>query len=118
MTIDLSKKLYRRPDEGMIRGVCAGIAHYFDVPTRLVRVIVVLSMIFGLFMLTLLAYGILAFWLEPAPPSAYEEHEGLAPGQRLDRADALLADSERQLRRVERYVTSPAFNLRNRFRQL
>ncbi|MGL9723458.1 envelope stress response membrane protein PspC [Sodalis sp.] len=118
MTVDLSKKLYRRPDEGMIRGVCAGIAHYFAVPTRLVRVIVVLSMIFGLFMLTLLAYGILAFWLEPAPPSAYQGQDGLAPGQQLDRTDELLSESERQLRRVERYVTSPAFSLRNRFRQL
>ncbi|OJT45452.1 PspC domain-containing protein, partial [Serratia plymuthica] len=51
-----SKKLYRVPEEGMVKGVCAGLAHYFDVPVRLIRVIVVLSMIFGLFFFTLVAY--------------------------------------------------------------
>ncbi|MBI3310362.1 MAG: PspC domain-containing protein, partial [Serratia liquefaciens] len=44
-----SKKLYRVPEEGMLKGVCAGLAHYFDVPVRLIRVMVVLSMFFGLF---------------------------------------------------------------------
>ncbi len=39
-----SKKLYRVPEEGMIKGVCAGLAHYFDIPVRLVRVIMVLSL--------------------------------------------------------------------------
>ncbi|WP_032487629.1 PspC domain-containing protein, partial [Yersinia pestis] len=47
-----SKKLYRVPEEGMIKGVCAGLAHYFDIPVRLVRVIMVLSLFFGLFVFT------------------------------------------------------------------
>lgn len=46
-----SKKLYRVPEEGMVKGVCAGLAHYFDVPVRLIRVMVVLSLFFGLFFL-------------------------------------------------------------------
>ena len=49
------KQLYLRPEEGMIKGVCAGIADYFAIPVRLVRIIVVLSMFFGLFMLTIAA---------------------------------------------------------------
>ncbi|MCU6172557.1 PspC domain-containing protein, partial [Enterobacter bugandensis] len=30
------KKLYRVPEEGMLKGVCAGLAHYFDIPVRLI----------------------------------------------------------------------------------
>lgn len=47
------KKLGRLPREGMVKGVCAGIAHYLDVPVKLVRLITVLSMLFGLFFITI-----------------------------------------------------------------
>lgn len=36
----------------MVRGVCAGIANYFDVPVKLVRITVVLSIFFGLALFT------------------------------------------------------------------
>ncbi len=45
--INLNKKLWRIPQQGMVRGVCAGIANYFDVPVKLVRILVVLSIFFG-----------------------------------------------------------------------
>ncbi|WP_409014049.1 PspC domain-containing protein [Arsenophonus sp.] len=32
-----ARKLYRRTDQRMIGGVCAGLAHYFDLPVNLVR---------------------------------------------------------------------------------
>lgn len=111
--------LYLRPDDGMFKGVCAGVAHYLDVPVKLVRIIVVLSMFFGLFLLTILAYAILAYWLEPAP--SVEEPAGrsrLEPAQELDLLELQLQDGGQRLREVERYVTSDAFGLRNRFRQL
>ncbi|MGQ7108988.1 PspC domain-containing protein, partial [Escherichia sp. TWPC-MK] len=47
--INLNKKLWRIPQQGMVRGVCAGIANYFDVPVKLVRILVVLSMALGTF---------------------------------------------------------------------
>lgn len=111
------RQLYLRPDEGMIKGVCAGVAQYLDVPVKLVRFIVVLSMFFGLFVLTIIAYAILAYWLEPAPA---EEPTGryILPTQQLDLLALQLRDDEQRLRQVERYVTSEAFGLRNRFRQL
>ncbi|WP_213992349.1 envelope stress response membrane protein PspC [Sodalis sp. dw_96] len=111
------KRLYRRPDEGMIKGVCAGVAHYFDIPVRLVRIIAVLSIFFGLFMLTLIAYVILAFWLEPAPADG-NDSASIPPGRQLDLLEMQFKDSEQHLRGVERYVTSEAFGLRNKFRQL
>lgn len=47
--LDLSKKLWRIPQQGMVKGVCAGIAQYLGVPVKLVRIITVLAMLFGLF---------------------------------------------------------------------
>ncbi len=118
-----NQPLYLRPEEGMFKGVCAGVARYLDVPVKLVRIIVVLSMFFGLFLLTIIAYAILAYWLEPAPAQDYAG-EGAAgrtrmpPAQQLELVELQLQDSEQHLRQVERYVTSEAFGLRNRFRQL
>ena len=34
--VNLNKKLWRIPQQGMVKGVCAGIAHYLDVPVKLV----------------------------------------------------------------------------------
>lgn len=45
--INLNKKLWRMPQKGMVRGVCAGIADYLDVPVKLVRILVVLSISLG-----------------------------------------------------------------------
>ena len=65
--LDLSKKLWRIPQQGMVRGVCAGLAHYLDVPVKLVRVVTVLSIFFGLAFITLVAYIVLSFVLDPMP---------------------------------------------------
>jgi len=111
------KQLYLRPEEGMIKGVCAGIADYFAIPVRLVRIIVVLSMFFGLFMLTIAAYVILAFWLEPAPAHT-ASGAAMTADRQLDSLEEQLRGSEQRLRQVERYVTSESFGLRNRFSQL
>lgn len=112
------KQLYLRPDEGMIKGVCAGIADYFAIPVRLVRIIMVLSTFFGFFMLTIIAYVFLAFWLEPAPANMADAAGGMTADRQLDGLEAQFRGSEQRLRQVERYVTSETFGLRNRFRQL
>lgn len=63
-----SKKLYRVPEEGRVKGVCAGLAHYFDVPVRLIRVMAVLSL-FSAYFYSLWRpisrwYG---YWMKPQP---------------------------------------------------
>ncbi|MBK4715862.1 MULTISPECIES: envelope stress response membrane protein PspC [Tenebrionibacter/Tenebrionicola group] len=110
------RKLWRIPQRGMIKGVCAGLACYLNVPVKLVRLIVVLSLIFGLFFFTIAAYIILTFALDPMPDDVSED----APStpNLLDDVTLELAQSERRLRAMERYVTSDAFTLRSRFRQL
>lgn len=112
------RKLYRIPQQGKLKGVCAGIAHYFDIPVRLVRVIVVLSMIFGLFMFTLIAYLVLAMVLDEMPQSELAKEMPISAHQLLNQLSAELNGGEQQLREVERYVTSETFSVRSRFSQL
>lgn len=116
--LDLNKKLWRIPQRGMVKGVCAGIAQHLDVPVKLVRLITVLAMIFGLFFFVLVAYIILTFALDPMPDSALYGHKAPSNGDLLAAVDAELASGEQRLREMERYVTSDTFTLRSRFRQL
>lgn len=113
------KKLWRIPQKGMVKGVCAGIADYLDVPVKLVRLMVVLSLFFGLFFFVLVIYIILAFMLDPAPDN-YQNPATNLPDSRilLAQVEQTLAESEQRLREMERYVTSDTFTLRSRFRQL
>ncbi|QGU11149.1 envelope stress response membrane protein PspC [Leclercia sp. J807] len=118
MALNLNKKLWRIPQQGMLRGVCAGLAHYLDVPVKLVRVVTVLSIFFGLAFITLVAYIILSFVLDPMPDSALGDENAPTSGELLDAVDAELSAGEKRLREMERYVTSDTFTLRSRFRQL
>lgn len=111
-------KLYRIPQQGKLKGVCAGIAHYLDIPVRLVRVIVVLSMFFGLFMFTLIVYAVLALVLDEMPQSELDNPPEPDAGQLMDELSNTLGQDERRLREVERYVTSETFSVRSRFSQL
>lgn len=112
------RKLWRIPEKGMLKGVCAGIAQYLDVPVKLVRLIVVLSMIFGLFFFVLVAYIALTFILDPMSYGADREKPQPTNSDLLNEVDAQLAEGEQRLRSMERYITSDTFTLRSRFRQL
>ncbi|SFQ98772.1 MULTISPECIES: envelope stress response membrane protein PspC [unclassified Enterobacter] len=116
--LNLNKKLWRIPQQGMVKGVCAGIAHYFDVPVKLVRLITVLAMFFGLFFFVMVAYIVLTFVLDPLPENMNDSDAIPTSGELLDAVDAELAAGEKRLREMERYVTSDTFSLRSRFRQL
>ncbi|WAT02731.1 envelope stress response membrane protein PspC [Rouxiella chamberiensis] len=112
------RKLYRVPEEGMLKGVCAGLSHYLGVPVKLLRLIVVLSMFFGLFMFTVVAYFLLAWLLEPVPAQSFDDEQPASAHELLVEADRQLAAGEQRLREVERYVTSETFGVRSRFREL
>lgn len=118
MALDLNKKLWRIPQRGMVKGVCAGIAEYLDVPVKLIRIITVLAMLFGLFFFVVVAYVILTFALDPMPEGAMNNPHQPSSRDLLDAVDVELAAGEQRLREMERYVTSDTFTLRSRFRQL
>ncbi|WP_067701592.1 MULTISPECIES: envelope stress response membrane protein PspC [unclassified Erwinia] len=120
--IDLTfkgRRLYRIPARGKIKGVCAGLAEFLDIPVQLVRVMVVLSLFFGVFIFTAIAYFALAFLLDEKPDSAAT---GAQPRpcarELLDDLQNELRGVELPLREMERYVTSETFSVRSRFRQL
>ena len=92
--------------------------NYFDVPVKLVRILVVLSIFFGLALFTLVAYIILSFALDPMPDNMAFGEQLPSSSELLDEVDRELAASETRLREMERYVTSDTFTLRSRFRQL
>jgi len=112
------RKLWRKPDEGKLMGVCAGLAEYLDIPVRLLRVIVVLSLFFGLFMFTVVAYFLLGFVLDVKPANVTEDERQLSASELLDQLESALQRDERSVRDVERYVTSETFSVRSRFRQI
>jgi phage shock protein C len=116
--LNLNKKLWRIPQQGMVKGVCAGVAHYLDVPVKLIRLITVLAMLFGLFFPVLVAYIIMTFVLDPMPENIDEGEYAPTSSDLLNQVDADLSAGEQKLRQMERYVTSDTFTLRSRFRQL
>lgn len=116
--LDLNKKLWRIPQQGMVKGVCAGVAQYLDVPVKLIRLITVLAMLFGLFFFVIVAYIILTFALDPMPDDTLYGEKQPSSGDLLNAVDEELAAGEQRLREMERYVTSDTFTLRSRFRQL
>ena len=59
----------------MVKGVCAGIAQHLDVPVKLVRLITVLAMIFGLFFLCPGGLHHFDFALDPIPDSELYGHK-------------------------------------------
>ncbi len=102
----------------MVRGVCAGIANYFDVPVKLVRIPVVLSIFFGLALFTRLLTSFCHLRLIQCRTTWPLVSKLPSSSELLDEVDRELAASETRLREMERYVTSDTFTLRSRFRQL
>ena len=43
----MAKKLYRSKDERMIWGICGGLAKHFDLDPTIIRVIAVVTILFG-----------------------------------------------------------------------
>ncbi len=63
--INLNKKLWRIPQQGMVRGVCAGIANYFDVPVEAGTYVLVGAVDFSRSGAVYAFYIILSFALDP-----------------------------------------------------
>ena len=61
----MEKRLYRSRDERMIWGICDGLGKYFDIDPTIVRVIAVVTLIFGGW--SILAYIILRFVIPLEP---------------------------------------------------
>jgi phage shock protein C len=123
------RRFRRDRANGMILGVCAGVADYFGFNLRATRLLAVIGLFVAMPATLLLYFGI-AF-LVPAMPRESRQSRASRPERDEFRQalrsspKATMADVRRRfqrldarLARMERYVTSPRFNLDREIRNL
>lgn len=113
------RKLYRLTNQRMIGGVCAGLAHYFDLPVNLVRALAVVALFLGFFAITIVIYLLMWFFIEPAPAGYQDESDiSLKVTKLLNEIDQQMKAGEKKLRQMERYITSDRFSIDSRINKL
>lgn len=119
------RRFYRDRRRGMLFGVCAGIADYFGFDLKVTRILAVVALLLSPPMTLLVYFGIaLLIPYRPVEPSAPREDPAFRRAVRSS-PQATMAEIRRRfqrldsrLARMERYVTSPRFNLDREFRDL
>jgi phage shock protein C len=118
--------IYRYPQQGVIAGVCVGLAKASGLETWVVRLIAILLFLFGGYFVVLIAYIAAAMLLDKAPDSYYQSDTYQAifdqtplkekPWQAGATANQKLADIEmefnvlaRRIEEMERYTRSSEF---------
>ncbi len=121
--IEEHRRLYRSRD-GMLLGVCAGLARHFDLSVGLLRaVVVVLFLITGIWPVGLLyLVAAMIMKVEPVVPirntdeqEFYDSYSSSRSGA-LDRIRRKFESLDRRLRRMEDVVTSRDFEWERRMR--
>ena len=119
-------RLYRDTERGKVAGVCAGLANYFDIRVKFVRLAVILGMVFGFFVPILIVYVLMALLLKPMPTQLFasekEEHfwrtVSVSPNLSVSDLRKRFRGLDRRLSDIESRVTSDEFDLRRKFRDL
>lgn len=119
------RRFYRNSSRAMIGGVCAGLADYFGFNLKVTRVLAVIALLCAM-PATLLAYfgTVLLVPSRPSPPPEpnYDPEFRHAlrsdPSRTLNEVGRRFKKLDARLARLERYVTSPRFNLDQEFRKL
>lgn len=125
MWTDRRARLYRDPQNGILAGVCAGIADYFGTE----RIVIRLAFVLALFLFIVpaaLVYILLAIALPKRPSALYASEAeaafwrgvATAPDNSLAALRRRFADLDARLQRMEREVTSGEADLRRKFRDL
>lgn len=112
------RKLYRHRKKGVIGGVCAGLADYFDVDVVLIRILAVTSLILTL-QVAFIAYWVAYFVLNDDPNTLTNANGRLNSKFRnayertavFNSVHDRFSKMEQRLRKLEAYVTSTRFKL-------
>ena len=115
--------IYRARD-GILAGVCKGMADRFDFSVVWLRILVLAAMFFTGFWPVVIAYAIAAFVMKPAPvipPDNHAEAEfyecyASSSELALRRLKATFDKLERRLRRLEHVITTREFDWDRRLR--
>ena len=118
-----NRDLYRNPKRGMLAGICAGLADYFNIPVWVARLIAISLFIF-VTQLFVIAYIAGIFLLAKRPAQRTYEHQAThqqtgqnrnpfsyqkPAGQRLRDIHERLQALDKKLRKMEGYVTSKRY---------
>jgi phage shock protein C len=109
----------------MVAGVCAGLADYFGFNLKVTRFLAFVSLLMAM-PFTLLVYFATVFLVPAAPdPSrrpgydqAFKQAVRSDPARTLSDVKRRFQSLDNRLARLERYVTSPRFDLDQEFRKL
>lgn len=113
-------RLFRDRENGMLAGVCAGIAEYFGLNRKGVRLVTVLLMLFPpFFAFVVISYVILAIVLPAKPADLYESKEqaefwrgvSTAPSDVFGALSHRFKELSLRLERMEAFVTSKEFEI-------
>jgi len=119
------RRFYRNADRAMVAGVCAGIADYFGFNLRATRFLAFLSLLMAM-PVTLLIYFAIVFLVPSASDAArqsrvdreFRQALRSSPVQTLGDVKRRYQSLDSRLARLERYVTSPKFDLDQEIRNL
>lgn len=113
-------RLYRDRENAMLAGVCAGIAEYFGLNRKGVRLVTALSILFPpFFAFVAISYVILAIVLPVKPTDLYENKEQAefwrgvsnAPADVFGSLSHRFRELNLRLERMEAFVTSKEFEI-------
>jgi phage shock protein C len=113
-------RLFRDRENAMLAGVCAGIAEYFGLNRKGVRLVTVLLMLIPpFFAFVLVSYIVLAIVLPAKPEDLYETREqaefwrgvSTAPSDVFGALSHRFKELNLRLERMEAFVTSREFEI-------
>ena len=111
-------KLYRDKDNAMLAGVCAGLATYFGLNRKGLRLIAAISTFF-FFPFMVPAYIVLAIILPVKPQDLYQDESqekfwrgvSMAPTDVFSNLNHRFRELDLRLQKMEAYVTSREFEM-------
>lgn len=119
------RRFYRNRDKAMVAGVCAGLADYFGFNLKVTRILAVIALFMATIVTLFVYFG--AVFLVPAMPAGTNEPQydpefrkavRSSPRQTLSDVRRRFQALDSRLARLERYVTSPRFDLDQEFKKL
>ncbi len=108
------KLLYRKPDEALILGVCAGISDFSGIPVNLIRFFWVASVLFFFPLFFLYFFLGLVLKKDPNARSLQNLPNPQAVHEEIEALDRHFEQLRKKVGRIEHYVTSDEFSFQRK----
>ncbi len=119
------RRFYRNSDRAMVGGVCAGLADYFGFNLRVTRILAICAILTAMPAALIAYFGVVFLVPTRSEKKHRQEYDPefrkalrSNPVQTLNDVRRKYQGLDIRLARLERYVTSPRFNLDQEFKQL